>query len=208
MIGRQMLNHHQCHAAVLRHVLEQLDHVLGLVARDQDPQVDHRRLAYWRMLTDYHVHLRPDARENRVHAECVFRLLDDKAFLAHQVPDEPGHAVYLVEQELAFVMGGRLSGPSVNAADVIRATDFVLPALEVVDSRYSGRGKTLLVDSIADAASCKAASSLSARTTRIPCREQVRAIPSPIPLAPPARFVMRHELPPRTSDTHSCPPAV
>jgi 2-keto-4-pentenoate hydratase len=60
----------------------------------------------------------------------------------------------LVEQELAFVMGAPLRGPSVNAADVIRATDFVLPALEVVDSRFSGRGKTLLVDSIADAASC------------------------------------------------------
>ncbi|MET0580234.1 MAG: fumarylacetoacetate hydrolase family protein [Ilumatobacteraceae bacterium] len=60
----------------------------------------------------------------------------------------------LVEQELAFVMGGRLVGPSVNAADVIRATDFVLPALEVVDSRFTGRGRHLLVDSIADAASC------------------------------------------------------
>ena len=60
----------------------------------------------------------------------------------------------LVEQELAFVVGQRLAGPSVNAADVIRATDFVLPALEIVDSRFSGRGKTLLVDSISDAASC------------------------------------------------------
>ena len=60
----------------------------------------------------------------------------------------------LVEQELAFVMGSRLAGPSVNAADVIRATDFVLPALEIVDSRFSGRGKTLLVDSTSDAASC------------------------------------------------------
>ena len=60
----------------------------------------------------------------------------------------------LVEQEIAFVMGARLQGPSVNAADVIRATDFVLPALEIVDSRYSGRGKALLVDSISDAASC------------------------------------------------------
>ena len=60
----------------------------------------------------------------------------------------------LVEQEIAFVMGATLKGPSVNAADVIRATDFVLPALEIVDSRYSGRGKTMLVDSISDAASC------------------------------------------------------
>lgn len=60
----------------------------------------------------------------------------------------------LVEQELAFVMKHQLSGPHANAADVIRATDFVLPALEIVDSRYEGRGKTLLVDSISDAASC------------------------------------------------------
>lgn len=60
----------------------------------------------------------------------------------------------LVEQEVAFVMGRRLSGPSVHAADVIRATDFVLPALEIVDSRFRERGPTMLVDSIADAASC------------------------------------------------------
>src|SRR5580693_6750771 len=46
----------------------------------------------------------------------------------------------LVEVELAFVIGKELKGPSINAADVIRATDFVLPALEIVDSRYKGRG--------------------------------------------------------------------
>ncbi|THD78572.1 MAG: hypothetical protein E7812_11315 [Phenylobacterium sp.] len=60
----------------------------------------------------------------------------------------------LVEVELAFVMGRELKGPSVNAADVIRATDFILPALEIVDSRYKGRGNNLLVDSISDAATC------------------------------------------------------
>lgn len=60
----------------------------------------------------------------------------------------------LVEVELAFVLGDVLEGPSVNVADVIRATDFVLPALEIVDSRYNGRGRNLLVDSISDAASC------------------------------------------------------
>jgi 2-keto-4-pentenoate hydratase len=60
----------------------------------------------------------------------------------------------LVEVELAFVMGRELKGPSINAADVIRATDFILPALEIVDSRYKGRGNNLLVDSISDAATC------------------------------------------------------
>ncbi|MDB5481155.1 MAG: hpaH [Caulobacteraceae bacterium] len=60
----------------------------------------------------------------------------------------------LVETEIAFVMGAPLSGPSVNAADVIRATDFVLPMLEIVDSRFNTRGKNALIDSISDGASC------------------------------------------------------
>jgi 2-keto-4-pentenoate hydratase len=60
----------------------------------------------------------------------------------------------LVEVEIAFVLGSDLAGPGVNAADVIRATDFVLPALEIVDSRYRGRGPKPLIDSVADAAWC------------------------------------------------------
>jgi 2-oxo-hept-3-ene-1,7-dioate hydratase len=55
------------------------------------------------------------------------------------------------EAELAFVLRQPLAGPSVNAADVIRATDFVLPCIEVVDRRFSQRG--VLVDTIADNAS-------------------------------------------------------
>ena len=60
----------------------------------------------------------------------------------------------LVEIELAFVLGQPLVGPGVNAVDVIRATDFVLPCIEVVDTRQQGRGPNRLVDSIADAAAC------------------------------------------------------
>ncbi|MCP3854644.1 MAG: 4-oxalocrotonate decarboxylase [Actinomycetia bacterium] len=60
----------------------------------------------------------------------------------------------MVEIELVFVLKDELSGPSVNAIDVIRATDFIVPAVEVVDGRYSKRGKPGVVDSIADAATC------------------------------------------------------
>lgn len=60
----------------------------------------------------------------------------------------------LVEVEIAFVLGTPLSGTHNTAADVIRATDFVLPAIEIVDTRYDGYGTNLLVDSVADAASC------------------------------------------------------
>ena len=60
----------------------------------------------------------------------------------------------LVEVELVFVLKAALPGPSVTAADVIRATDFILPAIEIVDSRQKGRGPNSLIDSISDAASC------------------------------------------------------
>ncbi|MDH3680942.1 MAG: hypothetical protein OEV40_13450 [Acidimicrobiia bacterium] len=60
----------------------------------------------------------------------------------------------LVEIELVFVLDDTLGGPSVNAVDVMRATDFIVPAIEVVDGRYSKRGTPGVVDSIADAASC------------------------------------------------------
>lgn len=62
----------------------------------------------------------------------------------------------LVEVELAFVMKHQLGGADVHAADVIRATDFVLPSIEIVDSRFVRRGSRSLIDSISDSASCGA----------------------------------------------------
>lgn len=41
-----------------------------------------------------------------------------------------------VEAEIAFVTNKPLKGPGVHVADVIAATDFVLPAVEIIDSRY------------------------------------------------------------------------
>jgi 2-oxo-hept-3-ene-1,7-dioate hydratase len=40
-----------------------------------------------------------------------------------------------VEVELAFVLGKSLSGPGVTLFDVLAATDFVTPALEIIDAR-------------------------------------------------------------------------
>lgn len=60
----------------------------------------------------------------------------------------------LVEIELAFMLARDLSGPHVNTVDVIQATDFVMPAFEIVDSRYKEYGPNLLIDSVSDSASC------------------------------------------------------
>lgn len=57
-----------------------------------------------------------------------------------------------VEAEVAFVLGSDLDTPTANVADVLRATQFVLPAIEVVDSRISG-WDIRITDTIADNAS-------------------------------------------------------
>ncbi len=53
-----------------------------------------------------------------------------------------------VEVELAFVMGKRLQGPGVGLADVLRATEYVIPAIEIVDARIQDPRK--IVDTVAD----------------------------------------------------------
>ena len=82
--------------------------------------------------------------------DVVRRLVHPRGRRRAAQPDEPA----LVEAELAFVLRAPLVGPGVNAVDVIRATDFVLPCLEVVDVRQKSRGPNSLVDSISDAAAC------------------------------------------------------
>ncbi|CUK20344.1 2-oxopent-4-enoate hydratase [Achromobacter xylosoxidans] len=57
-----------------------------------------------------------------------------------------------VEVELAFLLGKPLRGPDVTLFDVLDATDYVVPALELIDgrSKYPRR----IVDNIADNAAC------------------------------------------------------
>ena len=43
-----------------------------------------------------------------------------------------------VECEVAFVTKAELAGPACTRDDVLSATDYVLPAVEIIDSRFSG----------------------------------------------------------------------
>ncbi|MFN8020131.1 MAG: 2-keto-4-pentenoate hydratase [Acidimicrobiales bacterium] len=69
------------------------------------------------------------------------------------------------EIEVAFVLGQRLQGPGVTVADVVRATDYVLPSIEIVDSRVTD-WKIKIQDTVADNAS-SAALVLGGRPTRL-----------------------------------------
>ena len=53
-----------------------------------------------------------------------------------------------VELELAFVLKQELKGPKVNMMDVLNATDYVVPSLEIIDTRVDEPRK--IYDTIAD----------------------------------------------------------
>src|ERR1700726_940748 len=60
-----------------------------------------------------------------------------------------------VEVELAFVLHAPLTGPGVTIFDVLRATDYVIPALEIIDARIEQfdrdtRAPRKVYDTIAD----------------------------------------------------------
>lgn len=57
-----------------------------------------------------------------------------------------------VEGEVAFVLKKDLIGPGITAAQVIQATDFVLPCIELIDSRVKD-WKIKIQDTVADNAS-------------------------------------------------------
>jgi 2-keto-4-pentenoate hydratase len=57
-----------------------------------------------------------------------------------------------VEGEIAFILKKDLKGPNVTVLDVLQATDYVVPALEIVDTRVQD-WKIKLPDTVADNAS-------------------------------------------------------
>lgn len=60
------------------------------------------------------------------------------------------------ELELGFVLSKDLEGPGVTARDVLQATEYVFPAIEIIDSRYENFNFTL-PDVIADNTSARGA---------------------------------------------------
>lgn len=57
------------------------------------------------------------------------------------------------EGEIAFVLKEDLMGPGITTSDVIKATKFVMPCFEIVDSRIKD-WKIKIQDTVADNASC------------------------------------------------------
>jgi 2-keto-4-pentenoate hydratase len=79
-------------------------------------------------------------------------LLDDFFHLEHEPIPMARFLQPRIEPEVAFVLKAPLRGPGVTVHEAIAAVDFVLPALEIVDSRIVG-WKIGLLDTVADNAS-------------------------------------------------------
>jgi 2-keto-4-pentenoate hydratase len=82
-----------------------------------------------------------------------FGHLTDAMFLPEGVTADFGRFLQpKAEPEIALVLGKPLRGPGVTVAEALAAVDFVLPALEIIDSRIAD-WKITLADTIADNAS-------------------------------------------------------
>lgn len=75
-------------------------------------------------------------------------LLDDMFYSDGETLQAARFIVPRIEVELAFVLGSCLMGPGVTVFDVLRATEYVTPALELIDGRSKYPRK--IQDNIAD----------------------------------------------------------
>jgi len=113
-------------------------------------EVANRKIAAGAKLIGHKVGLTSKAmqRSSMIDEPDYGHLLDDMMIAdGAKIP----HANYCrprVEIELAFVLGERLKGPGVGLTDVLRATEYVVPAIEIVDARLLDQRK--IFDTVAD----------------------------------------------------------
>ena len=76
-------------------------------------------------------------------------IFDDMVFANGSQIEHQQFSNVRIEVELAFVLADDLAGPDVTVFDVLRATEYVVPALEILSSRIEMEGRTI-VDTISD----------------------------------------------------------
>ncbi|MFE1513311.1 2-oxo-hept-4-ene-1,7-dioate hydratase [Corynebacterium bovis] len=76
-------------------------------------------------------------------------ILADQVHETGAVVEHSRYSNVRIEVELAFILGAPLEGPGTTLTDVLRATEYGTPALEILSSRVDMEGRTI-VDTIAD----------------------------------------------------------
>jgi 2-oxo-hept-3-ene-1,7-dioate hydratase len=113
-------------------------------------EVANRKIAGGAKLIGHKVGLTSKAmqRSSQIDEPDYGHLLDNMMIAdGAKVPHE-NYCAPRVEIELAFVLGRDLRGPGVGLTDVLRATEYVVPAIEIVDARLQDQRK--IFDTISD----------------------------------------------------------
>jgi 2-oxo-hept-3-ene-1,7-dioate hydratase len=112
--------------------------------------VQRRKISEGRRLVGHKVGLTSKAmqRSSQIDEPDYGHLLDDMMLNDGAKIVHANYCVPRVEIELAFLLGKPLQGPGVRLTDVLRATEYVVPALEIVDARVQNPRK--IFDTIAD----------------------------------------------------------
>ncbi|KKB36932.1 2-keto-4-pentenoate hydratase [Bacillus thermotolerans] len=84
-----------------------------------------------------------------VHEPTYGVLLEDMQLMEGQEVSIAPFIHAKIEPEIAFIFNKEVSGPSINTADILDATAYIAPAMEVIDSRYRNFNFTL-ADVVAD----------------------------------------------------------
>jgi 2-keto-4-pentenoate hydratase len=112
------------------------------------------RLAGGVVIAGYKVGLTSEAARRQFGmSECDFgHLLSDMEYLADNPVPVSAFLQPRAEPEIALVLGKPLGGPRVAVSDVVAATAYAVPAIEIIDSRIAN-WRIGLLDTVADNAS-------------------------------------------------------
>ncbi len=109
-----------------------------------------RKIAAGRKLIGHKVGLTSKAMQasSQIDEPDYGHLLDDMMLADGAKVPHSNYCVPRVEPELAFVLGKPLKAPGIGLLDVLRATEYVVPAIEIIDARVQNPRK--IMDTVAD----------------------------------------------------------
>jgi 2-oxo-hept-3-ene-1,7-dioate hydratase len=113
-------------------------------------EVTRRKIEQGRRLIGHKVGLTSKAMQqsSQIDEPDYGHLLDDMMLADGAKVPHANYCVPRVEPELAFVLGRPLKGPGIGLLDVLRATEYVVPAIEIIDARVQNPRK--IYDTVAD----------------------------------------------------------
>ena len=113
-------------------------------------EVTRRKVAEGRTVIGHKVGLTSKAMQqsSQIDEPDYGHLLDDMMLADGAKVPHANYCVPRVEPELAFVLGKPLKGPGIGLLDVLRATEYVVPAIEIIDARVQNPRK--IFDTVAD----------------------------------------------------------